>query len=190
MKTYFDLSKELTESRNKEKEVFHGSNSVFRHIEPKYMLLEKSNAQEGVGIYFGTFETAEGYGKHIMKTTINEKYFVDSYASVGKVLRKNDLVKLCIDMHKVDSEAMFYKISDWIYIENPEDVTKSEIIEFVDNIKDDEVRNFMVDFAMTFGVEDFVKSWNTHFKYIHGTYNKQLNFYSIINTTYKLEVVK
>jgi hypothetical protein len=187
-KTFSQLYNELTES--KFVTVYHGSSVKFNKISPKHMLTKDSNAQEGVGIYFGSYETAETYGKHIMKIDLDPKYFIDSYSQIGKHVKFNDLVKICKDMYNSDKESMFYKISDWVYVEEPEDIEDYHIDEFANEMRDEMIRNFTVDFAESFGVENFVKSWNKHVSYIHGTHEKNLGFYSVMNTKYKVEVVE
>jgi len=176
-----------TLSESSEIEVFHGSDKKFTKIDPKYMLLDNSNAQEGVGIYFGTLKTAEQYGEYIVSTKVNSKYFVDSNGLVQDFVKPKDLVKLCKDMYKVNEEEFFYKLSDYVMVTVPKEIRNYHIEEFAEALNAEVLRYFTTDFAMTFGIENFIKSWNKHIPYIHGLHNEQLDFYSIMNTKYKLK---
>jgi len=184
------LSPRLDETHKTHKiTVYHGSNKKFNKIEPSYMLMDGSNAQEGVGIYFGDYSTAETYGDYIMSVQLDTNNFVDSYSLIGDNIKTRDLTKLCKDMYKANPEEFFYKVSDWIPIQEIEDVTDSVISEFASTQTDEMIRYFTADFAMTFGIDVFIKSWNKHIKYVHGTFNKQLGFYAVMNTNYKLEAI-
>jgi len=153
--------------------VYHGSDVTFNNISAKYMLLDGSNAQEGVGIYFGDFDTAETYGKHVMSIEIDPKMFIDSHSLLSDNIKKKQIIALCKDMYKSDKESFFYKVSDWVPVEDVSDVNDYVIDEFAESQMDEMLRYFTADFAMTFGIETFINSWNKHMKNIHGTFNKQ-----------------
>ena len=167
--------------------IYHGDNFNTTKLDPK--LMNYGNNQEGIGIYFGTLETAQSYGKNIIQTTIDTKKFINSRESIGKYF-KSKIKDILFELHKIDNEPLYYDLTDWgVEIQEPEDVDIFLLGQLAHNIKDDEVRNFQIDMANKFGVQNFVKIWNKILPNIHGTYNKKLNFYAIINTKIKVEKV-
>jgi len=168
--------------------VFHGSNTKVIKLESKYMNV--GNAQEGIGFYMGSLETAETYGKNIIKAEINPQKYIDSRKDIGKYLKINQMANILTDLWKSDKETMYYMITDWgIDINEPEDIEPEHIEYLADKMQNDEARNFQISLAEQFDVVDFVNSWNKHCKNIHGTYQKQGNgetWYCIINTKQKV----
>lgn len=171
--------------------VYHGDNFGTTKIDPKWMLHADSNNQEGVGIYFGTLlETAQAYGKDIVKAEINHKKFIDSRASVSK-LNKASTVKLLQELHKIDNEPLWYLLTDYNFeVYEPEDVEDYHLEKLYDKMKSTQIRWFQIELAEKFGTENFVKAWNKHLK-IDGTFqvqDKSTNniWYAIINTDIKL----
>jgi len=53
--------------------IYHGDNYGTKKLDPK--LMNNGNNQEGIGIYFGTLDVAEDYGKNIVQVTVNKKDF-------------------------------------------------------------------------------------------------------------------
>ena len=160
--------------------LYHGDNFGTKRIEPRLMM--NGNVQEGIGIYFSPdLSVAQGYGSDIVYAEVNPKLFVNSRGSVGRNLKLSyNLLKF---LFKIDPEALWYMITDWgIVIENPEDVKLSHIRELNQLIKEDEVRNFLITLAQSFDVEDVAKAWMHVYPKKLGTYNKDINFYAIINT--------
>jgi hypothetical protein len=74
------------------------------------------------------------------------------------------------ELWQYDKEAMFYWLSDWVYVTEPQDVEEYHLEELAENVLDEEVRNLQIVLADNFGVEHMVRAWNTHTD-IHGTYN-------------------
>lgn len=170
--------------------VYHGDDFGTKKLDPKFM--NNGNNQEGIGIYFGSFETAELYGKYIIQAEIDTKKFIDSRKNIGEYINSKQLSKILIDMWKSDEETMYYMITDWIEVSEPEDVKLNHIEYLAEKMQDEEVRNFQITLAEQFGVVNFVKSWNKHYKNIHGTYQKQNAdeiWYCIINTKQKVTFV-
>lgn len=170
--------------------IFHGDNFETTKIEPKWMFHSSSNNQEGIGIYFGTLlETAQAYGKNIVKAVINHKNFIDSRVDVRKI-PKAKVIKMLEELNKIDNEELYYLMTDYgIDIREPEDVTKQDIIKLYNYLANEQVRNFQVLMCEKFGVENFVRLWNDIIK-IDGTYQKQAKdntWYAVINTNIKLE---
>lgn len=171
--------------------IYHGDNFGTAKIDPKWMLHADSNNQEGVGIYFGTLlETAEAYGKHIVKAEINHKKFIDSRANVSK-LNKASVVKLLQELHNIDNEPLWYLLTDYGFeVYEPEDVQDYHLEKLYDKMKSTQIRWFQIELAQKFGTENFVKAWNKYIK-IDGTFqvqDKSTNniWYAIINTDIKL----
>lgn len=59
--------------------------------------------------------------------------------------------------------------------------TRSYINTLVSNIMDDEVRNFQITMADTFTIQSFQNAWKEHLPTAVGTYDKNTEFYAIIN---------
>ena len=153
--------------------------------------MNNGNNQEGIGIYFGTLESAERYGKYLVSVEVDPSKFVNSRGDVGKELKLLSVKLFLSELHKLDSEPLYYVLTDWgKEIMEPEDVTKSDLNFLAKQYLDEEVRNFQIDMVEKFGVVDFVETWNRVFRNIHGTYNKDLDWYCIINTKQKVTTLK
>jgi len=170
---------------------YHGDDYGTKKLEAK--LMNNGNNQEGIGIYFGSLETAETYGKNIIKAEINPKNYIDSRKDIGKYLKINQIMSILTDLWKSDEESMYYMITDWgVEISEPEDIEPEHINYLAGKMQNDEVRNFQTTLAMQFDVVDFVDSWNKHCKNIHGTFQEQGNgefWYCIINTKQKVSKI-
>jgi len=91
-------------------------------------------------------------------------------------------------LHKIDIEPLYYMATDWgIDISEPEEVNNSVLRQLAKNMMSEEVRNFQITMAQAFGVVDFVETWNNIFSDNLGTYNKELDFYAIINPKVKVK---
>lgn len=186
IKTYQSFHS-INENKSSIIEVYHGDNFQTSSIEIKNMDLG-GNMQEGVGIYFSTkLSVAQEYGDKIIKATINDNNFLPSQDSVEEWLKVKTIYEILKDLSE-DSEAMFYLVSDYgIYIEEPEDLEKGHLKELAEQMKTEEVRNFQITLAQSFGVKNFVNSWLSNTDY-QGTKNEDLEFYCIIDPT--IEVTK
>lgn len=170
--------------------IYHGDNFSTKKLESK--LMNNGNNQEGIGIYFGSLETAKAYGKNIIHTEIDTKKFINSRGEISKFLKLSEIINILTDMYKEDVEAMYYIITDWgIEISEPEDIEEYMFEELAQNMSNDDVRDFQTTLANTFGVVPFVESWNKHTK-IDGTYQDQGNdiWYAVINTKIKVKQIK
>lgn len=173
-------------------EVYHGDNYGTTRLEPR--LMNNGNNQEGIGIYFSDqYKTAEFYGRHIVKATIDLSRFCSAREPVARLNSERDIKRLLHDMNGVDPESMFYLLTDFgIFVQEPEDVEPYHIDELYDFMKNEQVRNFQITMAETFNVVDFVRSWNRHVR-IDGTYEKNSHnelWVAIINTDIKVERVQ
>jgi len=122
------------------------------------MLHQNSNNQEGVGIYFSDdIETARSYGKNIISTNIDKKDFVNSRNLVSNHINKSKIVALLKAMTKIDKESMFYFMSDYTYLEEPENINALSYEKTADMLLKDEIRNMQISLAEVIGVENFVK---------------------------------
>ena len=171
--------------------IYHGDDYGTKKLEPKLMMQDSGNSQEGVGIYFGDLETAETYGKNIVTAEINPKNFVDSRASWDEVLKVSDLAKLLKGLWKTDEETMYYMLTDWIEIMEPEDIEEYNLDDMAENMRTGEVRNIQIELAQQFGVESLVSLWNKILPKVHGTYQNQERdvWYAVINTKIKVKPV-
>jgi len=187
MKTIISYKQFINESKVK---VYHGDNHNTKVLNPS--LMNNGNNQEGIGIYFGSLETAEKYGKNVIEADIDTKNFIESREPIQKHL-KNKIKDILIDLHKIDPEILYYDCTDWgIEVQEPEDVKYYHLEELAENLKDEEVRNFQVDLAQKFGVINFVKSWIKVFPRIYGTYHKQYDeeiWYAILSPKVKLTTI-
>ena len=173
------------------KTVYHGDDFNTTKLDPK--LMNNGNNQEGIGIYFyDNIVTGQQYGKNLVSASINPTKFIESRVEIIKI-GKTKIFKLLKHLHGVDPEPLYYQITDWgIEISEPDDVTDSIIKEHINNILDEEVRNFQITLAEDYGVVEFVEAWNKYVK-IPGTYNKESateTWFALIDTSIKLEKVK
>jgi len=168
--------------------IYHGDNYGTSKLEPK--LMNNGNNELGVGIYFGNRDTADHYGKNVVSTKINPKDFVHSRDDASKHIKKDKIVKVLRELHKLDDEPLYYAITDYgVELGEPDEVEDYHLEMLADYLLNEEVRNLQTDLASKFNVTDFVKLWNKHIK-IDGTYVDRGGdigmWYAIINPKYKL----
>lgn len=165
--------------------LYHGDDHNTKKLEPK--LMNNGNNQEGVGIYFTpNLEDAETYGKDIVIIEVDTSKFLPSRELVSNYFKTKDVFKLVKDLHNVDDEEVFYLVSDYVEVAEPEDVDDNVLMEFSEYMLDEELRNFQITLA-DINVEAFVKSWNKNFPKILGLYGDEQDFYAVINTKIKVE---
>jgi hypothetical protein len=174
--------------------IYHGDNYGTKKLDPK--LMDNGNKQEGIGIYFGDYETAKDYGKFIVEAEINPKMFMDSRKDLVKYVTPDKIAKLLIMMEpgliwtKKDKENLWSLATDYgVEVVRPEDLKTYHIHELAELMKEEEVRNFQITLTETFGVDRFVEVWNRYLPRWHGTYNPRNNIYAIINTKIKVKPV-
>ena len=170
-------------------EVYHGDNHGTVSLEPH--LMNNGNNQEGIGIYFSNrYATAQFYGSHIIKATIDLSRFVPAREPVSVLEETTGIINILQDMYRVDPESMFYLMTDYgIFIQEPEDIVPDHIHQLCEFMKNEQVRNFQITMAETFNVIDFVHSWNRHLG-IHGTYESNGHndlWVAIINPNIEVE---
>jgi len=174
--------------------IYHGGNRLIKKLDPKSMIHEGSNNQEGVGIYFGdTIDIAKSYGDKLVYIEVVPRKFVDARQPAKRFMKANEIAKLISLALKKDSslqEDIFYFVSDYVEIMEPEDLEDYHIEEAAHQIIDNEIRYMQVELAELLGGELFVKLWNKVFRNIHGTYNSNEGFWSVINTDYKVYPVE
>lgn len=168
-------------------QIYHGDNYNTKKIEIKNMMSKDSNNQEGIGIYFGTLDVAQDYGKYIVTAKVNKKRFWGSRNSLSKHTNYKFILKLFKILFEIDNEPLYYMVTDWgLEISEPEDVGHEELAFLAQKVMEEEVRNFQISMAQDYGVENFVEAWNKVFPDNFGTYNKENDFYTIINPKLKL----
>ena len=162
--------------------LYHGDNHGTRFINPKRMMTDNSNNQEGVGIYFSPdIEVAKSYGKFIVSCEVNPDSFVEARKTVRQTRKiKNKLSKMFKAFHKIDPEGIWYMMTDYgIDLSEPEDIKSYHFDDLVQLMLDEEIRNLQITLVEYYDVETFVKVWNSIYTDITGTYNKELDFYAI-----------
>lgn len=170
--------------------VYHGDNYGTTKLLPEFM--NNGNNQEGIGIYFGSLETAKYYGKYIVSLEIQKKNFVNSRESMFKHLR-NSVFKILKELFKIDKESMWSLATDYgVEVYEPENLTLGDVKKLSNNMIDEEVRNFQITLAEYFGVDNFVKVWNKVLPNVYGTYypnSTNEDWYAVINTNLKVNKV-
>jgi len=138
---------------------------------------------------YETVDIAKQYGDKIVTIQVDSNRFVDSRTPAKKFIKAKDIANILKDAIKINKdllEDVFYFVSDYVEVYEPEDLEGHHIEEASKFILDDEVRNLQVELGELIGVELFVKLWNKHLKKIHGTYNPSEGFWAVINTDYKV----
>ena len=168
--------------------LYHGQNRRGNPFKDMKKYIKTGNQQEGPGVYFGSYTVASSYGNFIYETieTISEinqnKIFLPSRKPISTVkMFYNRLPELFRNLSKKSDdnlENMFYLISDWIEIYEPEDLLDNDSIfdDFAKSIKNDDARNFFITMADNFG-GDFVDEFNKIYPKIYGLFNDDLNYY-------------
>ena len=165
--------------------VYHGDNYGTTHINSR--LMNYGNNQEGIGIYFGTLDTARTYGKDIVSTVINPSNFLNSREITEDKLPLDKLTTLIQELNKRDSD-FWYLFTDFGMDVEQDTVERHHCSELAIALGDDELRNMQITLAERSNVEASVTLWNDIFPEVHGLYNEE--FYAIINTNYKLTKVQ
>jgi hypothetical protein len=145
--------------------------------------ISEGNMQEGPGVYFSTIDIAQTYGHNIWKSTSehNDNSFIKSRASVkSQKSLYNNLPKFLRKLWKKDPEPIYYEISNWIEIHNPEDIKDRHFDLLTEKLKDEETRNFLITYADLYPGKVFIEVFNSVYPNIKGTYNPKLNFYALL----------
>lgn len=170
--------------------IYHGDNFDTTKIDIK--LMNNGNNQEGIGIYFSTnFDTAKHYGVNIVYASINSRRFIDSRKTLKEVKIRDVVENIILELSS-DAENMYYFLSDYYELSEPDDVKQYHLLNVWQYLKDEQVRNFQISMADRFGTEAFVNAWNKYSN-IYGTFQKQGNneiWFAIINDKIKLERIK
>lgn len=168
--------------------VYHADNHGTTEIKIENMDLS-GNMQEGIGIYFAdNIEAARYYGDHIVTAEISPDRFIESRNDIGNYLKIDQMVEMFKYLWKSNPEQMYYLISDYVEIWQPEDINENHLRSLAKNMKTEEVRNFQITLFQHFGIKAFVESWILNIKNIDGTVNSDLGFYCIINPKIELNI--
>lgn len=169
--------------------LYHGDNFCTDSIKVENMDLG-GNMQEGIGIYFtNDIKVAKGYGTCLIKTEVNSNNFIPSREPIRNYISEDEIFEILDDLMFIDDEAMFYLVSDYLYIETPSDLEEYHLHSLASKLSIEEARNFQITLAESFSVPAFVEAWNTNTTYI-GTFEEKSGFYCIIDPEIKVEVIK
>jgi hypothetical protein len=145
--------------------------------------IHEGNQQEGPGIYFSSLDVAEQYGKFITKTKdkIDSSKFLNSRKSVSEYYHLYTKLPLFLkELYKIDPEPIYYELSNWMEIYEPEDVKDYHFQEMKNKLKDEQIRYFLTTYADLYK-KDFLDVFHKVYKNrYYGTYNPQLNFYAFL----------
>lgn len=171
--------------------IYHGDNYNTTSIEPK--LMSNGNNQEGIGIYFATLlSTAKDYGSNVVSINIDTRKFIDARSVISRYVKLNEIVEILNGLWKVDPEAFFYMVSDYIEVSEIDDVGDWHVRELAVKMGVEKVRDFQITLVEAFNVEAFVKLWNEVLPNIHGAYSANSDtdtWYSVINTGFEVTQV-
>jgi hypothetical protein len=156
--------------------IYHGDNYGLKKLDNyALMALPDSNQQEGPGIYFATDpDTTKAYGDKVVSTTIDPKKFLPSRDLVEDHLSTKTLSKMFRDIFK-DDEDFWYLLTDYgVYVTELEEVEDYHWDELADNMRNEEIRNFLITLVESADTKSVVKNFVKHSGY-YGTYNDQVN---------------
>ena len=178
-------------------DVYHGDNFGTLEIDPQYMFLPNANCQEGPGIYFSDkLKTAQTYGSHIIKATIDLDRFLPSREFAADILDTEDIAKVLLRMDRIlkpCSDDMFYFASNYVYMTEATPLDFSTAYELASFIIEQEVRGLLIDLARI-DAEAFIEAWNEIMDY-DGTYNDNINlgldeiFVAVVNPEIQVTVL-
>lgn len=163
--------------------LYHGDHFGTTEITAKWMMYDKSNNQEGIGIYFSPdIEVAKTYGPKISAIDASELTIVPSRKIAADVVDFNEAVDLVAKLNQM-SEDFWYIYSDYgIEVANPEDVETYHHADLCRHMLNEEVRNWQIELAQAAdSIEIFVQAWAMTMS-IDGLFDEVQKFYSIIQT--------
>jgi hypothetical protein len=175
---------------NRTVEVYHGNNYGTKVITPAHM--DNSINEYGVGIYFtDRKETADTYGKYLVKANVDKSRFLNALGPVSKL--GNSFVKLLLGLFKINPEGVWYYLTDYgVEAPTPEDIRKEDFYRVAKLAGQEQIRHAQQVLTNYTTVEDFVKAWNTYTNYdgLYHTHQNGETFYIIINPEIKLSIVE
>lgn len=167
--------------------LYHGDDYGTIDLDPKWMIHDESNNQEGVGIYFTPIiDDARGYGPKISSLRITpylQDRIVDSRSLTSDHIDPEMGLQLLSYIHQRD-EDFWYAVSDYAGVAEPEEVEEYHLEEMFRMMSSQEIRNFQSELATHSSGEVFVEAWNAIVPII-GLWEKQTQYYAIINTKLK-----
>jgi len=167
--------------------IYHGGSTLIKDINPKFMMLDIANSQEGIGIYFSSvLDVAQSYGKNVVQAKVSPKDFIESRKPFSKL--KNG-IKLLEYLNQKDQEDFYYLITDYGFeIPEPEDIEDYHIQELYNKLKNEEIRNISIELSQYTSPVYVAEAWRKYIPYI-GLKNSKLNYYIVIKDI-KLEPYK
>lgn len=161
--------------------LYHGDNVGTTVLNPRWMMHDNSNNQEGVGIYFSpSIEIAKTYGNKISSIPVTGLRIVDSRQPVSKSIPASNAINLFAYLNEVN-ENFWYMVSDYVEVSSPEEITKSHLVKLYKLTSNSEIRNWQIELAQASSVTDLVSGWN-RFIDLDGIYHVTDKNYAIINT--------
>jgi hypothetical protein len=151
--------------------VYHGDNHGLDSINGNYrvMSLDGSNQENGPGIYFSTSkDTARGYGKHVVETTVDPKMFMQSREPIGKYMTIPKIAGMIKYINEHD-EDFWYILSDYFEISEPSDVNQNHYLGLAKILSREQVRNFLITLDEKVNTQTFVEAFTKFNKY-NGSY--------------------
>lgn len=166
--------------------LYHGDDYGTTTLDPKWMIHDESNNQEGVGIYFTpNIDDARGYGPKISSLTLTpyqQQHLVDSRSLTSDHINPEMGLKLLMTIHQND-EDFWYAVSDYSYgaVTEPEDVDEHHLADMFHIMSTQEIRNFQSELATHSSGPVLIAAWNAIVPII-GMWEEKTQYYSIINT--------
>lgn len=171
--------------------LYHGGDFKTTFLNPKWMMHNDSNNLEGVGIYFTpNINEAERYGTYISSIIKGDlKKIVDSRQSTEKLVSAKNAENF-FNYILNNNEDFWYKISDYVYVTNRNDVSENKIREMFDIMKSQQLRNWQTEIAMSISddMDLFVHAWNKFIR-IDAMYDPNTEYYSVIQTNVQVTPV-
>lgn len=164
----------------KPKILYHGDDFGTTNLTIGLMMHERSNNQEGVGIYFSPdIEVAKSYGSKVSQISTRGLKFINSRLPVRRAVGEFGMVRLMKYLNKVNDE-FWYLLSDYVEVSDQGEVRDYHFSEIYRMVGTEEIRNFQIELAQASSVKDLVEGWNRYIK-IDGLYEPVSQFYSVIN---------
>ena len=185
-----DKIRKLAGNPLSDKILYHGDTKPLTRIYPQRMLHDKSNNQNGIGVYFvPDLEIAKSYGPYISGITQGNKKIVYSSLMVSETIDKKSAMNFLFFLHKA-TEHFWMIFGDYLAVETKEAVTIQHCAELYDMTKDGQsISNWQIEMAQaTKDINVFVAAWNRFIK-IDALMDTDTNFYAVIQTNINIKPI-
>jgi hypothetical protein len=163
-------------------EIYHGDSFGLTQINNNYsrMYGKDSNVQEGIGIYFSkSLDVAQGYGKKVVKTTVDVIKLLPSRADVSSKIPLPKVVMLLKEIANSYNEFWMMFTDYGFEVESNKEITDKMYSSIAKTMSNNEIRNFQIELVQASNTQVFVDAWLKVIKK-YGTYNKELGFYALM----------